>query len=101
MDAASGSRLPASPFDVNGDGMFSDSDLVTHPISGSAVAVSGRRSQVGITPMPTVISGSATMTSGAPKEFKVSSGSTGGVESVAESVSGTRGRIAWREIMKR
>ena len=101
MDAVSGSRLSASPFDVNNDGVFSGGDLVSHPTSGAAVAVSGRRSQVGITPMPTVISGTPPMTTGAPKEYKVSSGSSGGVESVSESVAGARGRIAWREIMKR
>jgi type IV pilus assembly protein PilY1 len=101
MDAVSGARLGASPFDVDGDGLFSDSDLVAHPTTGALVAVSGRRSQVGITPMPTVISGTPPMTAGSPKEFKVSSGSSGGVESVAESVAGARGRIAWREIMRR
>lgn len=101
LDALTGSRLSASPFDVDRDGLFSDGDLVTNPVSGSMVAVSGRRSRVGITPMPTVISGTPPMTAGAPKEFKVSSGSGGGVESVAESVAGARGRIAWREIMNR
>ncbi|ODS97549.1 MAG: hypothetical protein ABS56_09005 [Lautropia sp. SCN 69-89] len=101
LDALTGSRLDSSPFDVNNDALFSSADLVTHPTSGSPTAVSGRRSRVGITPMPTVISGSPPLTSGAPKEFKVSSGSSGGVESVAESIAGSRGRIAWREIMKR
>ncbi len=101
MDAVSGSRLDSSPFDVNNDQLFSSADLVTHPTGGTPTAVSGRRSRVGITPMPTVISGSPPLTAGAPKEFKVSSGSSGGVESVAESVASVRGRIAWREIMKR
>ncbi len=102
FDAITGARLDTSPFDLDNDGMFSDTDLVTHSSTGTLlVAVSGRRSRVGITPMPTVISGSPPLTTGSPKEFKVSSGSSGGVESLAESVAGSRGRIAWREIMKR
>ncbi len=101
LDAVSGGRLPSSPFDLDNDGMFSNADLVAHPSTGVLVAVSGRRSRVGITPMPTVIAGSPPGTSGSPKEFKVSSGSSGGVESVAESIGGSRGRLSWREIVKR
>ena len=63
------------------------------------VAVSSRKSQVGITPMPTVISG------GPGKEFKVTSGSTGGRESILENPGGASSSTAptrrgWREILQ-
>lgn len=100
LDALSGSRLSESPFDVNGDRNFTTGDFVTVVIGGvpTQVAVSSRKSQVGITPMPTVIAG-------APgQEFKVTSGSTGGRESILENPGGAPSsgatRRSWREILQ-
>jgi len=100
LDALSGSRLTESPFDVNADNVFNTNDFVTVNINGVdvQVAMSSRKSQVGITPTPTVIAG------GPGREFKVTSGSTGGRESVLENpggavVSGTR--RSWREILRK
>lgn len=100
LDALSGSRLSESPFDVNQDNSFTAADLVTVVIGGVSrqVTVSSRRSQVGITPLPTVIAG------GPGKEYKVTSGSTGGRESILENPGGAQGasviRRAWREILR-
>jgi type IV pilus assembly protein PilY1 len=100
LDALTGSRLAASPFDVNGDRNFTTGDFVTVTIGGvpTQVAVSSRKSQVGITPMPTVIAG------GPGKEFKVTSGSTGGRESILENPGGASSlgttRRSWREILQ-
>ncbi|MEI6722045.1 MAG: PilC/PilY family type IV pilus protein, partial [Betaproteobacteria bacterium] len=98
LDAVTGGRLNASPFDVNGDRNFTSGDQVTVTIAGvpTLVYVSSRQSQVGITPTPTVISG------GAGKEFKVTSGSTGGRESILENPGGattSTTRRMWREIL--
>ena len=98
LDAVTGGRLNASPFDVNGDRNFTTGDQVSIMIGGVAtlVYVSSRQSQVGITPTPTVISG------GVGREFKVTSGSTGGRESVLENPGGASAsttRRFWREIL--
>lgn len=99
LDALTGKRLDESPFDVNNDLNFTSSDFVTVMIGGvpTQVAVSSRKSQVGITPMPTVIAG------GPGKEFKVTSGSTGGRESILENPGGAPSsgttRRSWREIL--
>ena len=98
LDALTGGRLDASPFDVNGDRNFTTGDQVTVTIAGvpTLVYVSGRESQVGITPTPTVISG------GSGREFKVTSGSTGGRESILENPGGATAAITrryWREIL--
>ena len=96
LDAATGRRPTESPFDVNGDRNFSTGDKVNIPGIG-LVYVSGRQSQVGVTPRPTVIAGTP------GKEFKVTSGSTGGMESILENPGGgalTMQRRSWREILR-
>ncbi len=98
LNALSGTPLSLSPFDVNKDKYFNGGDLVTWSGGGSSF-VSGRKSEVGITPRPTVIRGNE-KTEGSPKEFKVVSGSSGATESIAESRGARSGRISWRDVMK-
>lgn len=93
MEAVSGSRLATSPYDLNDDGEFTDSDFVTVTINGVQVVVpvSGQRSNIGIIKTPGVISAGT-------KEFKYTSGSSGGLEDTAESTSTFTGRQSWRQM---
>jgi type IV pilus assembly protein PilY1 len=101
LDPLSGGRLNFSPFDVNGDNNFTSSDLVNIPGLG-LVAVSGIQSTVGIAAKPTIVSGAT----GSGKEFKLLSGSTGGLASVLENdpgappPAGLFKRRSWREIFR-
>jgi type IV pilus assembly protein PilY1 len=99
LDAIAGVRLEVSPFDVNNDKYFNNSDFVSWAY-GVTAPVSGRQTTVGIAPTPSVIT-SGPGTTGTPREFKLLSGSSGGTESIAESSGALRGRIAWREILSR
>jgi len=93
LDAFSGARLQESPFDLNGDGVFTTSDFGTSG-SGTDVPVSGKRSKIGIIPTPGVIS-----TGGGGPDYLVQSGSSGSTASDAFNP-GPRsyGRQSWREI---
>jgi len=77
VDADSGSRLPESPFDVNGDGVIDNADILALA-SGDAV-VSGVRSKEGIVATPGILNN--------PEggEFKYFSGTSGNVDVVTES----------------
>ena len=102
LDAVSGSRLPFTPFDVDGDGNFSVADYyVTQtgdPITGK-VPVSGRKSTVGILPTPGILSDYSDPTQG--REFKYMSGSTGKIEAVTENASASEvGRQSWRQLFR-
>jgi len=57
MDAISGTRLTESPFDLNNDGVFTESDMVTITVGGVdiTVPVTALRSEVGITQAPGVL----------------------------------------------
>ena len=57
LDAYDGSRFAQSPLDLNGDGRFTDADLVT-AADGSLVPVSGAQSTHGIPSAPALIQGS-------------------------------------------
>jgi type IV pilus assembly protein PilY1 len=94
LDAVSGSRLAATPFDVNNDNQFSTADYLKAGASGDAIPVSGRRSTVGIPSAPTILSAEP------KREYKVMSGSKGAVESVLENAASSSGRLSWREIMR-
>ncbi|MDY7574239.1 pilus assembly protein [Actimicrobium sp. CCI2.3] len=94
LDAVSGSRLAATPFDVNKDNQFSTADYLKDPTSGDLIPVSGRRSTVGIPSAPTILSAAQ------KREYKVMSGSKGAVESVLENAASSSGRLSWREIMR-
>jgi type IV pilus assembly protein PilY1 len=93
MNAFTGGRLEDSPFDLNDDKMFDDSDKVSVSINGSneLVSVSGLQSTEGILPTPTVLSAGRT-------EIKFNSGSKGGIFVTVENPGPkASGRIAWRQ----
>lgn len=96
VDPLTGGRLTFSAFDINGDKGFSSGDYVMY--GGVAVPVSGVQTSVGITPKATVISG------GPNKEYKVLSGSTGGLQVILENpnpgATTSIQRRAWREIFR-
>ena len=71
LDAISGARTSGSSFDFNNDGAFDSLDLLA---SGSAA--SGIKTSVGITKPPAWFTG----TDG--KDYKVMTGTTGGIQTV-------------------
>ncbi len=94
LEALTGRRLAASPFDVNGDDKFDTDDLITFnnkPRPAGAI----KPGQGGIITTPTVIKAK----DDPKKEFKYSSSSKGAIIKTPESVDqGQAGRISWREI---
>ena len=98
LSSVDGSRLSVSPFDLNGDGAFNDSDYVTIVVSDPdgnpmevKVPTSGKKSKVGIIKTPAVIKTKQ-------KEFKFTSGSSGDIEQTLESLSYRDGRQSWRQL---
>jgi type IV pilus assembly protein PilY1 len=61
LNASDGSRLNASPFDVNGDGIFDANDNINYG-AGTAIAISGTKSKSGIISAPTLIEGKGGLT---------------------------------------
>ena len=57
LDPVTGSRLSASPIDVNNDGSLNQADLLT--LAGTSLAVSAQKSGLGIPTAPTVIGGAS------------------------------------------
>jgi type IV pilus assembly protein PilY1 len=96
VDPLTGGRLTFSVFDINGDKNFSSNDFVK--IDNVSYPVSGVQTSVGITPKATVIAG------GPGKEFKVLSGSTGGLQVVLENPNpastSSITRRSWRELLR-
>jgi type IV pilus assembly protein PilY1 len=93
LDALSGGRFDNPVFDLNDDGVFTDADNINHDGSNATPKLppSGRRSRVGIIQTPAIISAGAV-------EYKVTGGSTGGIESVTEKGSLSKGRNSWRQL---
>lgn len=93
FDAETGNRPSYSVFDVNGDGVINGDDYVTVIIDGKEekVSVNAIKSSEGIIKSPAIISGGE-------KEYKIASGTTGGVEVVVEKGTTTRPRTAWRQL---
>jgi type IV pilus assembly protein PilY1 len=96
LDALSGSRLTQTPFDVNRDGTFDSSDLVSVTVDGTTVTipVSGVNPNVGITPDPGIL-----LSADGRKEYKYNAGTTGEIGVTVENP-GPRaaGRQSWRQI---
>jgi type IV pilus assembly protein PilY1 len=94
LDAFSGRRQPVASFDLNGDKVFTDGDLVTIYINGEPekITVSGLASTVGALTTPKIVMmGKA--------ELKVSGGSTGQPFTAVEHPGkGGYGRQAWRTL---
>ncbi len=95
VDPFTGGRVTYSVFDLDDDGLFDDSDYVTVDIDGQEVKiqVSGKRSTSGITTTPGVLSAGT-------KEYKLSSTSSGNIETTTERPgSGSLlGRSSWRQL---
>lgn len=92
LDAFDGSQLDTTPFDINGDRVFSNADFMTGSATSTNTtvrAVVGKKIS-GIVGTPTIV---ATKTN----EGKNMSTSTGGLANVSEST-GSIGRISWREL---
>jgi type IV pilus assembly protein PilY1 len=96
VSATTGSRLETSPFDLNGDGVFSLDDQISAVSGGGTEPVGGVKSGVGIMPAPGILRDD---TAEVPREFKYFSGSSGNIQKVTED-RGTSliGRQSWREI---
>jgi type IV pilus assembly protein PilY1 len=93
FEAVCGNRLEESPFDLNNDHEFNEDDKVSVPIGGTTkkVAVSGVKSTEGIAPSPSVLFANT-------KEYKYTSGSTGGIFTTVENPGkNARGRMAWQQ----
>ncbi|MCW9015064.1 MAG: PilC/PilY family type IV pilus protein [Gammaproteobacteria bacterium] len=92
VNANDGSRMQQSPFDVNGDGIINDLDIVTFA-GDSETIVSGVRSKEGIVAKPGILNTKD------KKELKYFSGTTGNIDMVTESVNeNNRGRQSWRQL---
>ncbi|MEX2049861.1 MAG: PilC/PilY family type IV pilus protein, partial [Steroidobacteraceae bacterium] len=95
LDALTGSRLEASPFDLNRDIEFDGDDFVEVTLEDGTVIevpVSGLQSEVGITPKPGILAGPNA-------EYKYTPGTTGNIQVTVENpgVNAT-GRQSWRQI---
>lgn len=95
VDPFTGGRVSYSVFDLSGDDLFDAGDYVTVEIDGKEVkvSVSGKRSTSGIITTPGVISAGT-------KEYKLSSTSSGTIETTTEKpgISDLLGRSSWRQI---
>jgi len=101
LDMYSGARLPSTPFDLNGDGVFDEQDYIEiatgevneagEPIT-IKVPASGKKSRVGIIKTPSIVKGDA------GREYKYTSGSSGEMERVVESRGYRVGRQSWRQL---
>ncbi len=93
INADSGSRLTESPFDVNGDGIIDDLDIVSFGGDDNTF-VSGVRSKEGILSSPGILN-----TGSDNKEIKLFNGSTNNMETIIESVNDSqRDRQSWRQL---
>jgi type IV pilus assembly protein PilY1 len=97
LNAADGSRLDGSPFDLNNDGNIDAADLASLDSDGDGeldkLPVSGKESKVGIIQAPTILKSGN-------KEYKYASGSKGGqIEVTLESAGDdAKGRMSWQQL---
>ncbi|HHI93912.1 MAG TPA: pilus assembly protein PilY [Gammaproteobacteria bacterium] len=90
LDALSGSRLAYTPFDLTNDGDFTNADLITLS-DNTVVAISGKKGKE-IPNTPGILNDG-------DREFKYISGSSGGIDTIAESTSGpSTGRQSWQQL---
>jgi type IV pilus assembly protein PilY1 len=92
LDAASGSRLSVSPFDLNDDRQFNSGDFATLA-DGTRVPVSGRQITQGIIKTPGVVEDPA---SGI--EHKYASTTAGTIDYTRENAGDASGRQSWRQL---
>ena len=97
LDAADGSRMPITVFDLNGDGLFDfqDTKSVTDGNSAQKYLVpAGKKSKEGVIQPPTILFGPD-----GKKEYKYSSGSSGNIELTVENpVPIDEGRKSWIQL---
>lgn len=95
IDPLTGGRAAYSIFDLNDDDLFDQNDFVTIEVDGEKinVPVSGKKTQSGISTTPGVITAGT-------KEFKLSSTSSGEIETTIErpDSSDSLGRSSWRQV---
>lgn len=100
LDPRDGSRLGEAAFDLNGDGIFTDLDLIKGydedgdgvPDIGDPIPPTGKKAKVGIISTPTIIGAGA-------KKYKYTSGSKNAqIEVTVESNPGAGGRQSWRQL---
>jgi type IV pilus assembly protein PilY1 len=93
LDSVTGSRLPFSPFDLNGDKQFTAGDYVEIVVDGVLVRVpvSGKKSNEGIIKTPGIV-GAGDL------EYKYTSGTSGVIEVTVEPGNTGSGRQSWRQL---
>ncbi len=91
LNPINGGRFPEAVFDINGDGVFDDKDLIG---GTGGIPPSGVNPNIGILPEPVVIQDTANN-----KIIKGLSGSTGAIQTNAQKGSGGKqGRQGWRQL---
>lgn len=107
LDIASGSRLEVSPFDINGDGLFSAADEATPTgqSSDSATMLSGLKFDTGMPSAPAVIDEGGLVdriaigTSGGALEYPGTTNSASSTSTLAPlNKLGVQGRLSWERI---
>lgn len=94
LNANDGNRLHIPPFDVNGDGVIDETDIMDY--MGTDTIVSGTRSREGIVASPGILNNNS---GGGSSEIKFFSGSRGGIDIVSESAAANfRKRQSWRQL---
>lgn len=93
LDMTTGGRLSYPVVDLNGDGLFDSSDMVTISVGGITITVppSGFASDVGIAKNPIILNDGE-------NEKKFQSGISGKVEMIVEKGRIFRSRASWRQI---
>ena len=94
MDSLTGAQLQYSPFDLNNDKNFNDTDFVTVTINGVSVTVpiSGLQSTDGLLTRPGIV---ATPNS----EYAISPDTSGNLEEHRQNPGpGALGRQSWRQL---
>jgi type IV pilus assembly protein PilY1 len=101
LDLLDGSRLDASPFDLNRDGLFDEDDNVSESGGGNDddnVPPSGLASQEGILQAPGIGDGNYGA-DGTAVQYKYLPGSSGNIQIVIENPGlGGTGRQSWRQL---
>ena len=92
LNANDGNRLAQSPFDVTGDGIIDDLDIVSFGGDAETI-ISGVRSGTGIVAKPGILNTKQ------DKELKFFSSTSGSIDTVTESVNDlTKDRQSWRQL---